>query len=89
MHQSQLCNYYIALGDAILSSSALHCSGKCIAHSHPSREIRVRNLQLSSECGVVGARVLRCGRSCFALRVYLAGKKRIDFRVSISVLSQF
>jgi hypothetical protein len=45
MHQSHLCNYYIALGDAILSSSALHCSGKCIAHSHPSREIR--NLQHS------------------------------------------
>jgi hypothetical protein len=88
MHQSQLCNYYIALGDAILSSSALHCSGKCTAHSHPSREIRVRNLQHSSESGV-GARVLRCGRSCFALLVYLAGKETIDFRVSISVRSPF
>jgi len=54
MHQSQLCNYYIALGDAILRSSALHCSGKCIAHSHPSREIRVRNLQHSLRSLVMG-----------------------------------
>jgi len=44
-HHSQLCNYYIALGDAILSASALHCSRNCIAHSHPSRGIRVRILQ--------------------------------------------
>jgi hypothetical protein len=75
MHQSQFCNYYIALGDAILRSSALHSSGKCIAHSHPLREIRVGNLQHSLR-SLVLVRVFAVWTFVFRTSRVVGGKEK-------------